>query len=254
LNKPIFRSVISIAAFTAFLVLWEAASKIFFSSSSLFPGPLIVFEALSKTFASGELASDLASSAVRVAAGLVIGGFFGILFGVLTATIKTLNLTLGQIANFLRGIPSIAFVPLAVVWLGIGEMSKVFLVSWSVVFPVWVNTHHGIMQTDKHYVWAVKSLGASKLQTLKEVILPSALPFIIVGVRLGISMAFIALVAAEMAGSFSGIGYRISASHFIFRVDKMIAGIVMLGATCFLADRVYLLAIKRRFPWIKPVE
>ena len=141
--------------------------------------------------------------------------------------------------------------PLAIVWFGIGETAKISLVMWGVAFPVWINTHQGAIQVDKHYLWAIKSLGANKMQTLKEVILPSAMPFIATGMRVGVAFAFITLVAAEIAGAFYGIGYRISASHLIFRVDKMMLGITTLGILGLFADKMYTSAIKNFFPWVE---
>ncbi len=257
LNKMLFYSVLKklriapIAAFSGFLLIWEIISRSGLFSIALFPPPSRIWETFLESFANGEFTTDVLASTGRVLAGFLIGSMLGILLGILTGRINLFRLTLGQIAHFLRNIPSIAFVPLAILWFGIGETSKIFLVMWGVIFPVWVNTHQGMIQVDKHYIWAIKSLGANKLQTLKEVIFTNAMPFIASGMRIGIAIAFITLVAAEMAGAFSGIGYRISVSHSVFRVDKMILGIVTLGVLGFIADKAYVIAVKRFFPWIK---
>ena len=175
----------------------------------------------------------------------------GICLGILTGRVTFFRLTIGQIAHFLRNIPSIAFVPLAIVWLGIGEMSKILLITWGVIFPVWISTHQGVINVDKHHIWAIKSLGANRLQTLREVIFCGSVPFIVSGMRIGIAISFITLVAAEMAGSFSGVGYRILTSHLVFRVDKMLLAITTLGVMGLIADRLYTIAVKNLFPWVQ---
>ena len=244
-----FNPIPTITAFAGFLILWEIISRSSFLNINLFPPPTIVWKAFLGSIATGEFIFDVLASIRRVIFGFLLGSMFGVFIGVLTGRINFIRLTLGQIVNFLKNIPSIAFVPLAIVWFGVGETSKVFLVVWGVIFPVWLNTHQGMLQVDKYYLWAIKSLGANKLQTLREVIFPSAMPFIITGMRVGIAMAFITLVAAEIAGAFSGVGYRISHSHLIFRVDKMILGIVTLGVLGLLADKIYVIIINKFYPW-----
>lgn len=243
-------TILTISGFLGFLIIWEIISRSGFFNQNLFPPPSIVWKSFIESIISGELAIDLQSSIVRVMIGFFVGGLFGIILGLLTGRIDIFRLTFGQIANFLKNIPAIAFVPLAVVWFGIGEISKVFLIAWSTIFPVWINTHHGMLQVEKHYLWVIKSLGANKLQVLKEVIFPNAMPYIVSGLRIGIAMSFIALVASELAGAFSGIGYRISVSHLIFRVDKMLLGIMTLGFLGLSADKLYLFIVKKVFPWV----
>ena len=246
-----FNIIITTAAFAGFFILWEIISRSGLFNINLFPPPSRVWEAFLESAATGEFISDVFASLRRVIVGFVFGSAAGIFLGILTGRIYLFRITIGQILNFFRNIPSIAFVPLAIVWFGIGETAKVFLVMWGVVFPVWINTHQGAIQVDKHYLWAIKSLGANKMQTLKEVILPSAMPFIATGMRVGVAFAFITLVAAEIAGAFYGIGYRISASHLIFRVDKMMLGITTLGILGLFADKMYTSAIKNFFPWVE---
>ena len=242
---------INILTFTGFFVFWEIISRSGFFNINLFPPPSIVWKAFLESLSSGEFIADVLASLRRVTIGFIFGACIGILLGLLTGLVNIFRITIGQILIFFRNIPSIAFVPLAIVWFGIGEASKIFLVMWGVVFPVWINTHQGVIQVDKHYIWAIKSLGANKLQTLKEVILPDAFPFIATGLRVGIALAFITLVAAELAGAFYGIGYRISASHLIFRVDKMVLGITILGILGLFADKLYVLLIRNYFQWVE---
>lgn len=242
--------ILTISGFIVFLILWEIISRSGFFNQNLFPPPSIVFNSFIESIISGELAKDLKASTIRVTIGFLVGSMLGTTLGFLTGRVNFFRLTIGQIAHFLKNIPAIAFVPLSIVWFGINEASKIFLIAWSTIFPVWINAHHGVIQVDKYYIWTIKSLGANRLQVLKEVIFPNAMPYILSGLRIGIAMSFIALVASELAGAFSGIGYRISVSHLIFRVDKMILGIVTLGFLGLFADKIYLFIVKKTFPWV----
>jgi len=249
--KNNYKNYSTIATFIIFLLLWEFISKSGFFNINLFPPPTKVFRAFLESLLTGEFFNDVSISLIRAIFGFAIGSMIGICLGILTGRITIFRLTIGQIAHFLRNIPSIAFVPLVIVWFGIGETSKILLVMWGVIFPVWISTHQGVINIDKHHIWAIKSLGANRLQTLKEVIFYGSIPFIVSGMRIGIAISFITLVAAEMAGAFSGVGYRILTSHLIFRVDKMILGIATLGLMGLVADRCYIIAVKNLFPWVQ---
>ncbi len=234
------RMLPGLLAFAGAVCLWQAVSWSGLVNSGLFPPPAQVLGALAETAYSGELLADAISSFSRVFWGFLAGGLAGVGLGLLTGSLEPVWLTLGQLLHFLRNIPPIALVPLALVWFGIGETSKVFLIAWSVLFPVWMNTHIGVTEVQKEFLWLAKLFGANRLQTFVEVVLPASAVFIVAGLRIGVGMAFIALVAAELAGSSSGFGFLISNSHLLFRVDKMVVGILLLGFFGLLADRLFL--------------
>lgn len=233
----------------AFLLLWEAFCRLGIIDPSLCPPPTALIATAVDMATSGELLKDLGFSVQRVLIGFVAGGLGGVVAGVLTGRFRLMSLTFGQLLQLFRPIPAIAFVPLAIIWLGLGESSKYALIAWGVFFPVWVNTHLGVSRADKAHIWAALSLGASKRSVIWLVILPSAVPFILAGLRVGFSIAFVCLIAAEMAGAFWGLGYRIQASYLFFRVDKMLVGIAVLGAVGAISDQLFWRAIKRVFPW-----
>jgi len=130
-------------------------------------------------------------------------------------------------------------------------MSKYFLVFWGVFFPVWVNSHLGVASVEQRYLWAARSLGAKDWRLIWEVVLPASLPFIIAGMRVGIGLAFLNLVAAEMSGASAGLGYRVSASHLVFRSDKMIAALVTLGILGAISDGAFRYLAGKVAPWYK---
>ncbi len=234
------RMLPGLLAFAGAIFLWQAVSWSGLVNNGLFPPPTQVFGALLEAAYSGELQADAVSSFSRVFWGFLAGGLVGVGLGLLTGSLEPVRLALAPLLHFLRNIPPIALVPLALVWFGIGEASKIFLIAWSVLFPVWINTHIGVTEVQKEFLWLARLFGADRLQTFVEVTLPASAVFIVAGLRIGVGMAFIALIAAELAGSSSGFGFLISNSHLLFRVDKMVAGILLLGFFGLLADWLFL--------------
>jgi ABC-type nitrate/sulfonate/bicarbonate transport system permease component len=155
---------------------------------------------------------------------------------------------LTPIFQLLRPIPPIAFVPIVILWFGLTEWGKWFLVFWGVFFTVWVATHLGVHRADPALVRAARSLGASDRLLIRDVILPSALPTIFVGLRTAISISFYTLVAAELAGAFAGLAYRIDLAHQNMQTGQMLGGLVMLGVVSAAADRGFAM-LSRRLVW-----
>jgi len=220
-------------------------------NTALFPPPTTVARAAITMIKDGELLNDVFMSLQRAMIGFITGSLVGIILGIITGRNKFINNTIGQLIQLFRPIPSIAIVPLAIVWFGLGEMSKYFLVFWGAFFPVWVNTHIGAEGVIKNFLWAAQSLGVKGNRILYEVVLPASAPFIIAGMRTGIAIAFICLVAAEMAGAYGGVGYRIYASHLVFRVDKMIVCIICLCVMGAIADRTFIFLVNWLLPWYR---
>ena len=186
---------------------------------------------------------------MRLVMGYTLGNMVGILLGLLTGRIHWMRDSVGQVMNFLRATPFIVLIPLAILWFGIGEVEKVFLVTWGVAFPVWLNTQAGLSEVETEYIWAAQSLGVRGWRIYRDVFLPSALPFIVAGARIGIATGIFALAAAEMAGAFEGLAFRVFYSHQMFQTEKMMAGIVTLGCFGFLLDRLAVLGIRFLLPW-----
>lgn len=234
-----------------FLLFWELISRSGIYNINLFPPPSIVFQALTSMLVSGELFLDTTSSLIRVFIGFFSGSILGIVIGLFTGRIKLLQNTIGQLIHFVRPIPVIAVVPLAIVWFGIGEISKYLLIAYGVFIIVWINTHIGVSNIKRVYIWSAKSLGANNKSLSKDIILPAAFPNIIAGLRTGIAVAFIVLVAAEIAGAYAGLGFRISTSYLVFRVDKMMVGLIILGILGALSDRILVFLVNQLLPWYK---
>lgn len=233
------------------IALWEFVSGSGFVNPALFPPPSKVVVALWEMIMSGILFSDLRDSLWRLFAGLFIGSAFGVVFGLLTGRIKSFATALSPIIQILRPLPPVAIIPLVIVWFGIDDGAKIFSIAFAVFFPVWINAHIGARQIPQAFLWGAKLFTNSPVKILREVVFPAALPFVIAGIRVGIASAFIMVFVAELSGASSGIGYRISITYLSYRIDEMIAGLLVLGALGAITDQLFVFGTRKIFPWIK---
>ncbi len=238
-----------VASLGAVLVVWGVAGAAGLINTDLFPTPGMVWDAAVELYHDGLMLSDLGISLRRAAIGFVVGAGLGVACGLLTARVQAIGYALHPILNILRPIPAIALVPLAIVWFGIGEPSKYFVISYTVFLAVWLNTDHGASHVAQTYVRASRSLGAGTFREFFEVIVPAAAPHIVSGLRLGAALAFLSLVAAELTGASSGIGYRIQEARQFIRTDRMFVGLIELGILGALLDFCFLQLSRRLVHW-----
>lgn len=236
------------------LILWETVARRGFLNEALFPAPSAAFRTFLQMVASGELIKDTLATLTRGIAGFVLGSALGVVAGTVTARIRLADESLGQIIQLLRPIPPIAIVPLVVVWLGLGEISKLAIIAWGVFFPVWVNTYVGVSRVDKELTWAAMSLGAGPKRLLFQVVLPAAMSHVVAGMRVAVAIALICVVVAEMVGAYVGLGYRINTAYMVFRVDRMIVGLAMLGILGAISDRLFVRLISKFMPWYSGIN
>lgn len=237
--KSILHRVQPVGSIALFFMLWELAARLQWINPRFVPPPSQVFASLVAMLENGMLLEDTVASVQRSLAGFFLGSLVAILLGLLTGHAAWCRRLFEPIIQLFRPIPSIAFVPLATLWFGLGETPKVFLIAYGAFFPVWLNTHVGVGTVDRDYLRAARCLGANARQIFFGIVLPAALPFIVAGLRFGIGVAFIVLVAAEMTGASAGLGYRIEQSHLVFRPDQMLVGLLMLGVLGAVADWVF---------------
>lgn len=232
-----------------FCLAWQLLSQSGWVNRAMLPSPTTVVQSGWWLLTSGELMMHLLWSVARAMAGFLIGSILAIVLGVAMARVQLLDGMFNPLLQMFRAIPSLAFVPLAIFWLGIGETSKVFLIAWGVFFPVWVNTYIGVRDTSPLLARAAESLGARGWRNLVFVVLPAALPLILAGLRVSLSVALVVLVAAELAGALFGVGYLIQISQQVFRVDHMFVGLIALGTLGFTADFLFERLGRFFFPW-----
>lgn len=237
---------LSLLGFTG---LWWVIASSGFVNRELVPAPDDVWLAAIEMYASGTLLSDLAVSLRRAAIGFVVGSVLGVGLGLLTARTALFRMALAPFFSLLRPIPAIAIVPLAIVWFGIGEMSKYVVISYSVFLAVWLSTHYGTQRVPETYLRASRSLGATRYREFFEVILPAAAPQIVTGLRMGAALAFLSLVAAELTGASMGIGYRLQEARQFLRADRMFVSLIELGILGALLDGAFVLLARRFIRW-----
>jgi len=231
-----------------FFSAWQMVSLSGWVNPTLFPPPTAVLQALWQWLTDGPLLRDLGMSASRIVIGFVAGALVGVGIGVLTGSTPLAAALLAPVFQLLRPIPPIAFVPLVILWFGLSEWGKWFLVFWGVFFTVWVATHLGIQRVDQIWLRAAQCLGAPWRAQLLQVMLPAALPTILVGLRTAVGVSFYTLVAAELAGTFSGVAYRIEVAHQNMQTDQMMGGLLVLGALSSLADKGFAW-LSRKWVW-----
>jgi len=232
-----------------FLAIWQLVAGLELVNPLLFPPPTVVVKAFFDYMLHGDGVADAGWSIARVVIGYSVGAAVGVVIGVLTGGSAIMSGLLTPIFQLLRPIPPIAFVPIVIVWFGLTELGKWFLVFWGVFFTVWLATHMGVQRVTETLVRAAQSLGATRWQLLWTVQLPDALPVIFVGLRTSLSIAFYTLVAAELAGAYAGIAYRLEVTQQNMQIGHMMAGLLVLGFISTVSDRLFQSASRRLLHW-----
>ncbi len=218
------------------VVVWQIAAQLGWLSSRILPEPWAVLRAAWNLALSGELWTHLGVSTGRAASGFAVGGGLGLLLGLLTGTFRQAEVLLDTTLQMVRNIPALALIPLVILWFGIDEMSKLFLVSVGVFFPIYLNTFHGIRSVDKGLIEMAKSYGLSGWSLYRDVILPGALPSILVGVRFALGLVWVLLIVAETISAQAGIGYMTMNAREFLQTDVVLVGILLYALLGKLAD------------------
>lgn len=197
----------------------------------------------------GLLMQDALSSLMRAGAGLLIGGGIGLVVGMAMARSKLAESFFDPLISALFPTPKLALFPLLMVWLGLGNGSKIALVALTAFFPIVINTYSGMKGVDKFLIWNARTKGASSFQVLTRVMAPAALPFIFAGVRIATSFSFLLVVAAEMLGSTDGLGFRILYAQRTFEANTMYAAILFVAVLGYVVDRIVGLIGRRLLAW-----
>jgi ABC-type nitrate/sulfonate/bicarbonate transport system permease component len=246
--RPVRRWGAAARGFVGVLILlaaWQISVPLVGLGPYFYPAPADVAAAFVDLVRKGILPVYLADSVMRYLVGLVAGATLGIAFGVLIGMHRKAALALSPLLKFLFAIVEVAWIPIFVVWFGYGIETIVLALIYVVFFPVLYNTLLGVRTAPQILVNAVRSLGASRLQVLRLVILPSALPGIITGLRLGAGFAFRGLVFAEMVAAKTGIGYLIFEGAQSQQTARTIVGMIVMGALWLSIDQFYLRPIER---------
>jgi NitT/TauT family transport system permease protein len=211
------------------LVFWEVVSRYWIANALFLASPTQIAAAIYHLAVTGQLWHHITISAAEFAVGYVIASAIGIAFGFAMASSATVKQALQPWISGLYATPTIALAPLFILWLGIGIWSKVLVVIFLVTFPVTINTEAGLRTTSERLIEMLRSFGATRRQIFLKVSLPSAIPFILAGLKLGIGRGLIGVVVAELFGSRAGLGRLISQSADAFNMPELFAGVVILA-------------------------
>jgi NitT/TauT family transport system permease protein len=221
----------------AVLLLWEILARVL-DNVVFLPGVGTVLKALGELAHSGELSADLASSTWRALCGFFIASAVGIPLGLAMGSFARMDDFWGSLISLSFPIPKIGLIPLFILWLGIGDTSKIAVIVAGAIYPVIMNTYSGVKGTPRYLVWSAQTLGAGTFEVLSRVILPHTLPFIFAGLRLAMGIAWILLFAAEMVAATSGLGFRILYAQRLLDTPVVFASLVMIAVLGFAFDRL----------------
>jgi ABC-type nitrate/sulfonate/bicarbonate transport system permease component len=243
-------------AVLSFLALWSLVSgavivlRLF--NPIFLPGPWVVAGALLTMAMKGQLWPHIGATLERVAIGFSTGAALAIVLGLVAGYVRTVRNLVEPIVEMLRPIPPLAMLPLFIVWVGIGETSKIGFITYATFFPTFLTTTHAVRHLDPLLIRAAQSLGARRSQLFLRVILPAALPEMLTGIRLGVALSFFVIVISEFIGAEQGLGFLINDGRSFFLVPQMLGAAVLLGALGYAGNALVRLAERRLLRWQAP--
>ncbi|WP_413788953.1 aliphatic sulfonate ABC transporter permease SsuC [Psychrobacillus mangrovi] len=231
------------------LLLWQISIKTGILSTKILPAPTDVYFAAIELMKTGELFHHVWVSLWRALIGFFIGGSIGFILGLLNGLFRTTEMLTDTSVQMLRNIPHLALIPLVILWFGIGEEAKIFLVSLGVLFPIYLNTYHGIKSVDQGLIEMGRIYGLNKFSLFLNIIFPGALSSILVGIRFSLGMMWITLIVAETISSTSGIGYMAMNAREFMQMDVIILSILMYAFLGKLSDIIARFLERRWLKW-----
>jgi ABC-type nitrate/sulfonate/bicarbonate transport system permease component len=245
-----------LVAIAAFLALWGLASGavvvLNLFNPIFLPGPWLVIGTVIEMALRGQLWAHLGATLQRVVVGFATGAVLALGLGVVAGHLRSVRNAIEPIVELVRPIPPLAVLPLFIVWIGIGETSKVGFITYATFFPMFLTTVHAVGRIDPLLVRAAQSLGAGSLQLFHRVILPAALPEILTGVRLGVALSFFVIVISEFIGAEHGLGYLINDGRNFFLVPQMLGAAVVLGLLGYAGNSLVRIIERRLLRWQSP--
>jgi len=226
------------------LLVWQASASLGWLSTRLLPAPISVLTAARRLAVSGELFRAIEISSARAFVGLAIGGSIGLALGLANGLWAPAERVLDSSVQMLRNVPHLALIPLVIIWFGIEEQAKVFLVSLGVFFPIYLNTFHGVRTVDRGLIEMARVYGMSNWQLLTRVLLPGALPSILVGLRFALGTMWLTLIVAETIAAKGGIGYMAMNAREFMQTDVVLLAIVLYALLGKSAD-LLVIALER---------
>jgi sulfonate transport system permease protein len=231
------------------VAVWQVLCSAGIVSPRTLASPAAVAAAAQELWASGELQANLAISLQRVAIGLLFGVTAGLVLAVVAGLFRVAEDVVDPTVQILRSVPALGLIPLVIIWFGVGETSKVFLVGLGTTFPVYLNTFAAIRNVDGRLVEAGEAFGLSRLGLVGRVILPGAVPGFLVGIRFALVGSWLIMIVAEQINARSGLGYLINQAQAWYRTDIIVLGLVIYGLLGLIADGIVRLLERRLLAW-----
>ena len=233
--KKLREALPAVAVIAALIATWWLV--VVKTESAIFPTPLAVLAGARELIEDGTLWDHIGASLMRVGIGFALAVVVAVPLGLWMGWVRGAYVTLNPLFQMLRPISPIAWIPLAILWFGVGDVSPVFLIFLSSVFPMIVQTISGVHTIERRYLWAAANFGVSRYTLFRRVVIPAVLPQVIVGMRIGLGVAWLVVVAAEMIALRSGLGYLIIDSRNAgTRYDLVIAGMIIIGVIGLMLD------------------
>lgn len=249
LRLPKTGALLPYAVPAAIVILWELASRAGLIADTIMPRPSAILSTAVAMTVSGELLTHLGVSALRALAGLVVGGGIGFALGVANGVSRLSETLTDTTLQMVRNIPHLALIPLVILWFGIGEGAKLFLVALGVFFPIYLNTLHGIRNIDPQLLEMGRAYGMNSRQLFRRIVLPGALPSIFTGLRYGLGIMWLTLIVAETLSASSGLGYMAMKAREFMVLDVIVLSILLYAALGKLADTLTRALERRALKW-----
>ena len=239
-------------AIAVFLIVWELVGNVFQWINPMFmSAPSLIFKAAVQIFASGEIYNDLYVSAVEFLGGYFLAVAVAIPFGIMVGWYKRMSYIFDPFINAMNATPRVALLPLVIIWLGIGILSKVGIIFLGAVFSILINTRDGVKTTPVNLLNAARSFGASEWMVFKTVVIPSTIPFILTGLRLAVGRALVGVLVGELYAATAGIGFMITVAGATFQTDKVFVGVLIFALSGMIGMEL-LTKVERRFDKWRP--
>ena len=235
-----------------FLIIWELAGNVYQWVNPMFmSAPSLIFKAAWQMFASGEIYNDLYVSGIELLGGYFLAVAVAIPFGILVGWYKRMSYVFDPFINAMNATPRVALLPLVIIWLGIGILSKVGIIFLGAVFSILINTRDGVKTTPVNLLNAARSFGASEWMVFKTVVIPSTIPFILTGLRLAVGRALVGVLVGELYAATAGIGFMITVAGATFQTDKVFVGVLIFALGGMIGMEL-LTKLERRFDKWRP--
>ena len=231
------------------LAAWEAASRLGWVPQSMLPSLSGVLALWWRLFTEGEIYTHGGASLLRAGAGLALSILVGIVLGILMSWSRPVRRALQPLVGILYPLPKSALIPILMIWLGIGHLSKVAVIFLGCLLPVVLSSFNGANGVDRTLIWSAQSLGAGRRIILREIVIPAALPEILSGIRIALALSFVLLVSSEMLAAREGLGFLISFLGEAGNYEGMFAAVFTVAALGFAADRGYLALVRWALRW-----